>query len=57
MSDSKQTVLESLVNRAKHLENMKSSKALARWSGCFIALQAEESMGAGREGILGRLTN
>lgn len=45
------------MNRAKHLGNMKSSKALARWSGCFIALQAEESMGAGVEGIPGRLTN
>lgn len=57
MSDSKQTELGSLVNRAKHLGNMKSNKALVRWSGCFIALQAEESMGAVREGIPGLLTN
>lgn len=46
MSDSKQTVLESLVNRAKHLENIKS-KALARWSGCFrLANQWEQGEGA-----------
>lgn len=57
MSDSRQTVPESLVNRAKYLGDMKSWKALARWSGFFIFPQAKESMGAGSEGSAGWLNN